>query len=192
MTKIALCAVIGAAGLACAGQAHALEEVRFGVMAHNIEVIDGKNAGKEDGPNVSAEVLFASPRALAFALSPRPYVMGSVNVSGATSFIAAGLSWKFGAPTWAIEPSFGYAVHDGEVKNPFPNGDPRATAFSDANLLLGSRDLFRTGLSLTRTITPRWSGQVHYEHLSHGQILGSGRNQGVDQLGVRLAYRFQE
>jgi lipid A 3-O-deacylase len=29
-----------------------------------------------------------------------------------------------------------------------------------------------------------------YEHLSHGQILGNGRNQGLDTLGLRVAYRF--
>jgi lipid A 3-O-deacylase len=29
-----------------------------------------------------------------------------------------------------------------------------------------------------------------FQHLSHGQILGDGRNQGVDQIGIRLGYQF--
>ena len=30
-----------------------------------------------------------------------------------------------------------------------------------------------------------------YEHLSHGQILGEGRNQGLDEIGVRAVWKFQ-
>ncbi len=29
-----------------------------------------------------------------------------------------------------------------------------------------------------------------YEHLSHGQILGDGRNQGLDNIGLRVSYSF--
>jgi lipid A 3-O-deacylase len=31
-----------------------------------------------------------------------------------------------------------------------------------------------------------------FEHLSHGQILGKGRNQGIDNVGVRVIYRLGE
>jgi hypothetical protein len=34
--------------------------------------------------------------------------------------------------------------------------------------------------------------QAVFEHLSHGQILGSGRNQGLDMAGVRVVYRFAQ
>jgi lipid A 3-O-deacylase len=37
-----------------------------------------------------------------------------------------------------------------------------------------------------------WMVQGYYEHLSHGQILGEGRNQGLDEFGIRVGYRVGE
>ena len=31
-----------------------------------------------------------------------------------------------------------------------------------------------------------------YEHLSHGQVLGNGRNQGIDNIGLRVSYTFDD
>jgi lipid A 3-O-deacylase len=56
--------------------------------------------------------------------------------------------------------------------------------------LLGSRDLFRTTFALEREFGPHWGAQLHYEHMSHGQILDQGRNQGLDYVGVRILRRF--
>lgn len=168
-------------------------EARFGISAHNIEITDSKNANKEDGPNVMLEASFDSPSWLAWAGAPRPYLTASVNTTGATSFAGVGLEWRapLGAE-WSIDPGVGYVIHDGAVNNPFPNGDPRATVFERGNVLLGSRDLFRTSLALSYRPAGPWGYQVVLEHYSHGQILGNGRNQGMDNLGVRLAYRFGE
>lgn len=182
--------IASAAGAGSAAASDGLEG-RFGVTAHNIQVIDGKNAGKEDGPNVSIEAVFASPEWLDWAASPRPYVTASMNAAGDTSFGGVGLEWQVPiGGGWSLDPGFGYVIHDGEVKNPFPNGDPRATRYSNENVLLGSRDLFRTSLGLSAPLSDTLGVQVIYEHLSHGQILGNGRNQGLDNLGVRITYRF--
>ena len=75
-------------------------------------------------------------------------------------------------------------------ESPFPQGDPRSDAFAQENIYFGSKDLFRTGLALNRDFGPNWGMQVLYEHLSHGQILGNGRNQGVDSVGVRAYWRL--
>ncbi|MEM6626083.1 MAG: acyloxyacyl hydrolase [Pseudomonadota bacterium] len=171
--------------------AEILDSVRLGVMAHNIEVTDGKNANKEDGVNINGEVRFAALDALSWIGSPHPYVMGSVNTDGETSYGGFGVEWDFEfAPGWRIEPGVGYVIHDGETKNPLPLGSAERTQFGEDNLLLGSEDLFRTSLALTRDINERWAVQVIFEHLSHGQILGNGRNQGLDELGIRAVYRF--
>ncbi len=170
-----------------------IEETRLGVLQHNICVLDCDNANKEDGPNIEAEIVFGSPDFLNFALSPRPFIVGSVNTAGDTSFGGAGLVWQFAfSDKWHIEPGFGYVIHDGAEESPFPQGDPRSDAFNRDNILFGSEDLFRTSLSLGRRMGPNWGAQVTYEHLSHGQILGDGRNQGVDNIGVRLFYHFGE
>ncbi|MBN8606323.1 MAG: acyloxyacyl hydrolase [Caulobacterales bacterium] len=189
------------AGIAAFGAAMALapaaragvDEVHVGVMQHNICVTNCKNADKEDGPNVEFQVSFDSPSFLNWAGSPQPYVMASVNTQGATSFGGFGLEWRWDfADGWALEPGVGYVVHDGEVDNPYANGSPEAAAFAEEHVLLGSEDLFRTSLALTRDFEGPWEAQILFQHLSHGQILGNGRNQGMDQVGVRFGYQFGE
>ncbi|MCI4643312.1 MAG: acyloxyacyl hydrolase [Hyphomonadaceae bacterium] len=182
---------IAAAALPGIASAQLVEEVRVGALAHNICVTDCKNADKEDGPNVEGELVFASPGIFDILLSPRPFLVGSANVAGNTSYAGGGLMWNFEfADGWAIEPSLGYVLHDGELESPFPQGDPRSEAFASEHVFLGSRDLFRTGLALNKDFGENWGGQLLFEHLSHGQILGEGRNQGMDSAGVRIYYRF--
>jgi lipid A 3-O-deacylase len=179
-------------GFGAAG-AHAgiIEETQFGVTRHNICVDDCDNAGKEDGPNVHAQVTFKSPEFLAAVFKPRPYVAVSANTAGKTSAVSAGLEWNLKVTDhWSIRPGFGYAVHDGEVDSPFPIGDPRGAKLGRENVLLGSRDLFRSSLAIGRNLGDQWGAEVIYEHYSTGEILGEERNQGLDNFGVRLRYRF--
>ncbi|MEM8615918.1 MAG: acyloxyacyl hydrolase [Pseudomonadota bacterium] len=186
----AITALTATSGLSA--EAQLVEEVRLGVLQHNICITTCKNADKEDGPNIGGDLVFASPDVLDLILSPRPFITGSVNTAGATSYGGAGLMWGWNfAPGWALEPSFAYVIHDGEVDFPFPIGDPRNGPFNEENVIFGSRDLFRTGLAINRDFGKRWGLQVQYEHLSHGQILGSGRNQGIDNIGLRAYYRFK-
>ncbi|KJS37257.1 MAG: hypothetical protein VR74_09345 [Hyphomonas sp. BRH_c22] len=185
-TGLSLLAVFAMAGTAFAD---ILDEARIGVMQHNVCVTDCNNADKEDGPNISAELVFSSPDFLSVVLAPRPYVMGSLNTSGNTSYGAAGLIWNFSlTERLSFEPGVGYALHDGALHSPFPQGDPQGDAFTSNHVLLGSKDLFRTSLALNYAISDRWGAQALYEHLSHGQILGNGRNQGLDNVGLRVTY----
>jgi lipid A 3-O-deacylase len=176
---------------ALAAQASPVDEIRVGLIQHNMCVGDCDNADKEGGPNISAEVVFNSPEFLKIIWRPRPYVMGSVNTAGDTSFGGAGLEWEWEfAEGWSFEPGFGYVIHDGELTFPYPQGDPRNDPISAQKVFFGSRDLFRTNLSLNKDIGEKWGMQLMYEHLSHGQVLGEGRNQGLDNMGVRVRYRF--
>ncbi|MEM1105263.1 MAG: acyloxyacyl hydrolase [Pseudomonadota bacterium] len=185
---------LGLAALAAPVFANAqLEEVRVGVLQHNICVTDCKNANKEDGPNLEAEAVFAGPDAFRYLMSPRPYAIASVNTAGNTSYGGVGLVWTFDiARAWSFEPSLGYVIHDGRLESPFAQGSPESEAFAEENVFLGSRDLFRTGFALTRQIGDGVGVQFLFEHLSHGQILGNGRNQGLDNVGVRLVYTLGE
>ncbi len=188
--KTVFLAAAAAALIAPAATAQ-IDSVRVGVMQHNICVADCKNADKEDGPNIAGELRFKSPDWLGWAGSPHPYVMASVNTQGETSYGGAGLEWDFEfAPGWHVEPGLGYVIHDGEVSNPYANGTPEAAAFFEEHVLLGSEDLFRTSLALTYDFSETFGVQAIYEHLSHGQILGEGRNQGLDEIGVRAVWRF--
>lgn len=176
---------------ALVAQAGPVDEIRLGVVAHNVCIANCDNANKEDGPNINGEIVFKSPEFLNILWSPKPYVMGSVNTAGDTSFGGVGLQWDWEfAEGWAIEPGVGYVIHDGELTFPYPQGDPRNDPISATTVFFGSRDLFRTSLSLNKDIGEKWGVQLMYEHLSHGQILGEGRNQGLDNIGVRVRYRL--
>ena len=173
--------------------AQLMEEARIGVAQHNICVLDCDNADKEDGPNVTGELVFKSPDFARFVFSPRPFVTGSVNTSGNTSYGGVGLMWNWDfADGWSFEPSLGYVFHDGALESPFLQGSPEGDAFSEVHVLLGSEDLFRTGLAINRDFGENWGLQLQYDHLSHGQILGNGRNQGLDNIGLRAYFRFGE
>jgi lipid A 3-O-deacylase len=188
MNLKALCgAVLGLA--ATAGSANATD-FAIGVMAHNIQVVDDKNAGKEASPNIEAQLTFDAIGP-AWSGRPHPFLIGSLNTGGDFSFAGVGLEWRWRiGDTWRIDPSLGYVVHTGETDNPFAPGTPQSVQFADDHVLYGSEDLFRLTVAVSRALGPRTDAQVAFTHLSHGHIIGSGRNQGVDQLGVRLGYRF--
>ena len=172
------------------GHAEILNNVRFGILDHNVEVLTPKNSNKEPGVNVSAELQFSKLDILGETWSPKPYVMASVNTEGATSYAAVGLEWDFEIlKGWHLQPGVGYTIHTGELESQGETPEQRAE-FEATHLLLGSRDLFRTSLALTRDINERWGIQLIYDHLSHGQMLGNGRNQGLDDVGLRVVYNF--
>jgi lipid A 3-O-deacylase len=180
-----------AVGAALATPAYAVDEVKVGAIAHNICISTCDIAGKEDGPIIDLQVNFQSPGALRVIGAPKPFVALSPNVSGDPSFASAGLEWRWEfTDGWALVPGLGIAVHDGETDNKFPNGTPQSTQFDNENVLYGSRTLFRTALGVERELGDHWRIEATVLHYSHGQILGSGRNQGVDQAGVRIGYKF--
>jgi lipid A 3-O-deacylase len=169
-----------------------IEELRLGAVG-NVRWDHGDIVeGKHDGANVELEIVSSSPDFLNFIGSPRPYLMGSIATDeNGVSFGGVGVIWRWEfADGWAFEPSFGYIVHDGEIDNPFASGSPDAIAFEAENQLLGSRDLFRSSFALERELGDRAAMQLYWQHMSHGQVLDEGRNQGLDYVGLRFLYRL--
>ena len=182
--------LIAAAGLIAPASAK-IDELRVAYV-NNLQDDHGEIVDGKEGENAEIELVSSSPDFLNIIGSPRPYLMVSGNVSNdGVNFGGVGLLWRWEfADGWAFEPGFGYIIHDGELDNPFADNTPEAAAFSEEHQLLGSRDLFRTSFALEREFGERFAGQLYWEHMSHGQILDTGRNQGLDYVGVRLLYRF--
>lgn len=170
-----------------------IDEVRFAYV-NNFQDEGGDIVDGKEGENAELELVSSSPDFLNIIGSPRPYAMVSINTSDdGVNFGGVGLLWRWEfAEGWAFEPGFGYIIHDGELDSPFPDDTPEAAAFSDEHQLLGSNDLFRTSFALERELGSRFAAQLYWEHMSHGQILDTGRNQGLDYVGLRLLYRFDD
>ncbi len=183
-------ALVGLSAAAPAAAGDILEEFRLGVFAHDVAFNSG-SGGVEDGVNIAAEAIFATPSFLEWAGSPEPYAHFSFNTEGETNFGSVGLAWDFHlSERFFGEFGIGYALHDGVTELPPDPADPDRLRLADTRVIFGSRDVFRTTLAAGFRLTPRWDAALVFEHLSHGQILGDGKNEGLDNLGLRLSYRL--
>lgn len=111
----------------------------------------------------------------------RAHVIGEANLSGGVDFAAAGLSYRVHlGRDFYIAPGIGGAVQD---------GDTHQFQVRPDRLSLGSRLLFEPELTAGWHATDRLAVEFIYDHLSHGQLAGA-QNPGVDNIGVRMAWRL--
>jgi len=152
-----------------------ISEVRGGFYAHDIDLV---SFHREGGSDINGEILFSSPDFLDAIWSPRPHIGATVNMSGNTSYAYAGLTWEFDLPAgFFVDANLGGAVHDGYLDT------DKGTRKS-----LGSRALFRLGAALGYNLTEKWNVSLQFEHVSNAYL--ADPNEGMDNLGVRLGYRF--
>lgn len=150
-------------------------EVRGGVYAHDISFW---SFNRESGTDVNGEVLFVSPDFLEAIWAPRPHLGATVNTSGKTSFAYGGLTWEWDLPAqFFVDANLGGAVHNGKLNT---NDKDRKS--------LGSRALFRLGAALGYNITEKVNVSLQFEHMSNAYL--ANPNEGMDNVGLRLGYRF--
>lgn len=191
LTLLCSTLALAVAGLVAPADAK-IEELRFGIVG-NVRDDHGEiTRGKYGALNAEIDIVSSSPDFLNIIGSPRPYAFISVpTAEDSVTFGGVGLYWRWEfADGWAFEPGFGYVIHDGEIDNPYDGNTPEGAAFEANNQLLGSRDLFRTTFALERELGDHFATQLYWEHMSHGQILDEGRNQGLDYVGLRFLYRL--
>jgi hypothetical protein len=155
------------------------QEVFGGLAAHDVDTPLNKG-GFEDGLAVQAGVRGKRISGLKAIGAPSPYAFASVSTDGGTNFAAIGLSWKIGGRVF-LRPGIGLAVHDRSSHVVYGNlrGD------------FGSRILFEPELGLGIRIDHRWSAEASWVHMSHGGLFNSRQNPGMDNIGVRVNYRFR-
>ena len=174
MKTIALAALAATCLVAAPAQA---QEAFAGVYAHGVDTPFTLGTG-EGGVDVAAGVRFAPVEALSFVGSPQPYVVGSLNTQGDTSFAGAGLSWTIGKGPVFVRPGIGLVVHDG----PGFRIDPVSGKQTD----LGSRVLFEPEIGIGYRMSDRISVEAHWMHVSHAQLFNSQQNPGLDMIGARV------
>ena len=167
--------LLGAVLAAATASPAAAGEVFGGVFVHGVDTPLTLGGDPESGADVQVGYRADSVGRL-FGRPIQPYVFGAVNTAGNTSFIAAGISTKFGDRVY-FRPGIGLAVHTGSARhfdNPFNN-----------RVEFGSRVLFEPEVAVGMRLTPRLTAEASLVHLSHGTLFG-GQNPGIDTVGVRL------
>jgi lipid A 3-O-deacylase len=183
MLAAAVCLLAGAPAAPAAAQTSILDELKLGVLAHDIG-FGGHH--KEGGADVNLELLFASPDFLRFIWSPRPHFGADINSEGNTSNVYAGLTWGgalvsnvfSNVDSIFLQGSVGGAVHNGKIDG----------ISTDRDKLLGSRVLFRESVELGYRYTPVQSLSLFIDHISNAKL--AKHNEGLTSAGVRLGLKF--
>ena len=173
--------LLASLALACAPLPAAAAEVFAGVAGHDVP-LGVALCCYEKGADFEFGIRSDPLLHIFWSGEVRAYGFASANSSGGTNFAAAGLAIRFpiDGGRFYIQPALGAAVHDG------PSAKFQATP---DRIYFGSRTLFEPELSAGWVLSPKWAAELTYVHLSHGQLAGK-QNPGLDDLGVRLAYRF--
>jgi hypothetical protein len=191
---LAVAMVAAAAFLAsAAAQAQNLtySEVKFGVLAHDVHFL----GGKEHGVDLNPEILLPSPFADAWAaglpwyigwmVQPRPTIGGEFNTSGFTNQYYFGATWTWQLASNVVMPGdgvtfgifFGPSFNDGDIIGKAPNRKS-----------LGANVLFREAFELGYQITPVYQISGFLDHVSNGGL--AKQNQSINDAGVRFGFRF--
>ena len=184
-----------ALALAAAGAAQA-GEIFAGAYAHGV----GTKQSQEGGADVMIGYRTDRTQSLPWLLKPEFHAMASFNTNVDTHFIVGGVSWPFailGSERWYIRPGIGLAYTTGEadIGNAFEPGitaaeRTRRQRLAATRIDFGSNVLFEPELALGYKLNDAWKIEASYVHLSNGQILHQGKNQGLDDVGVRVSRRF--
>lgn len=159
----------------------AAQEVFSGLYVHEVDTPLSLQVG-EGGVDIVAGYRFAPIEALRVVGKPAPYVIGSLNSSGDTSFAGAGLGWSIGNGRLYARPAVGVVVHDG----PGLRVDPLAGRRTD----LGSRVLFEPEIALGYRVGERVSLEASWMHISQGRLFNGRQNPGIDMVGARVNLRL--
>lgn len=167
---------------AALAQGKIVDEVKVGVLAHDIGLFD-RHA--ESGADFNGEILFVSPGFLSVIGAPRPHLGIEVNSDGNTDNAYFGLTWGLRlvpailghSDALTLYGSLGGAVNDG-----FHDGAPPGRKD------LGSPILFRESVELGYQLTPVTSVSLLLDHVSNANL--ASHNGGITNIGARVGFKF--
>ncbi len=187
LAAIAASIVLGGAGAASAA------DVLAGVYAHDLGP-----ASRENGEDILVGWRSDQLGWLKILGRPSAYVTAAANTDVSTDWLVTGVAWKFKVyDKIYVRPNFGIGYTTGKASRPSvtqPGLTPAQVAsrlhLYETRISFGTHWQFNPGLSAGYQINDRLAAELSYEHLSNGQILHQGDNEGLDDVGVRLVYAY--
>ena len=161
--------------LALSGAPAHASDLIGGLFVHDVDTFRIKGLG-EHGADIQLGYRLNPVMKVGPVGGPAPYLLGSINTAGDTSFAAAGVAWRLGPGMFYVRPGIGVAIHTGPAYR------------VDAHNIrtdLGSRVLFEPELGVGVQVAPRVTVEANWTHLSHAQIFGP-QNPGLDMIGARV------
>ncbi len=150
-----------------------LYEIRGGVLAHDVNLWAAP--GVEDGTTFNGELVF-KPSYELLGGTIRPALGASLTTQDGTSYIYGDAKWEWSGPVFFVGLGLGAAVHDGSE-----NGSRKEKA-------LGSRVIFHVPAEIGWQFTEKNRVSLYFEHVSNGYL--ADRNEGLDNIGLRLSHKF--
>ncbi len=177
-------------------------EIYAGLFKHDVtflgEFVGLGAAGREGGTDLHLGLRSDRLDGLKVLGRPQAHIAVSINSNDTSNFVAAGLDWAIPLSRRVyLRPGFGLAYTDGAAGLPPVNAPGISPAEIQRRLKLyntridfGSKVLFAPEIALGYRFNDRWAAEFSYTHLSNGQIFHTGKNQGLDDAGMRLVYSF--
>jgi lipid A 3-O-deacylase len=197
----AAAAIFLLSGASAWGEARAAEAL-VGLYRHDVTFLGNfvglGAAGREHGADLHLGYRTDPVSALGAIGSPQVHAFVSINSQLKSNFAAVGLDWRVPlGGRFYVRPGIGLALTDGKTVHPsatepgisLAEQDRRASLYYN-RIAFGSRILFEPELALGIQVNERLSVEGSYVHLSNGQIFHQGKNQGLDDVGVRLVWKL--
>lgn len=175
-------------------------ELLLGAYAHDVaflgSAVGSGAADREKGADIELGVRSDRIGALGLIGAPQAHAFVSVNTDGTSNFVAAGLSWRVPInDTFYVRPGLGLAYTDGRAGLPPVNAPgltppeiQRRLKLFQTRIDFGSHMLFEPEIALGARLNERWSAELSWVHISNGEVFHHGKNQGLDDAGVRVIY----
>lgn len=190
---ISSCVLVASSAISTSAHAQ-IAELRFGLTEFDERTLDvgiSVQFANENSVAINGEILFEEPEFLKWALTPQPYIGGTINLEGKTSFGGGGLLWRqsFGDKFYG-DLAIGLVAHTGTNNIEREPGESFFDILSrfDEEIEFGTNILFREQVALGYNVNQSWSGEIFFEHLSNGFL--NPDNDGVDNLGFRAVRKF--
>jgi hypothetical protein len=184
-------AILAASGSLVRAQNLTYGELKFGVLAHDVHFLGGKEHGIDLNPEIDSPAVIPDswaaqvPWYLRWMVQPRFGAGGEINTDGYTNQAYFGASWKWLLAPDVLRPGdaftftffFGPSFNDGKILAHVPDRKS-----------LGSNVLFREAVEIGYRINPVYEISVMVDHESNAGF--ARQNQSLNDVGLRLGIRF--